>query len=332
MMDTVPVPAFRITVNGKDISPVLRPRLVSMTLSENGEDESDQLDITLDDSDQQIELPTIGISITVAIGWKNGIMIDKGSFIVSGFSHSGPADTLTIHARTADLTDSLKEVRERSYHSTTLGAILDQIARRNSLKSGIAANLRNRKIKHIDQTNESDASFLRRLGKQFDAVSTIKNNTLLFTLKSQSKTVSGKDIKPVIINRKDGDQHNFSVDKRDDYTGARAYWHNSKKARRQSVVAGLTKQCKNLKNTYASKEEAEEAAKAEWLRIQRGEYKFNMTLAIGRPDLMPQSPVTVSGYKKLIDETKWIADKIRHDVSDNGFTTTVELKIKKQVI
>ena len=226
----------------------------------------------------------------------------------------------------------MKEVRERSYHSTTLGAILDQIARRNSLKSGIAANLRNRKIKHIDQTNESDAAFLRRLGKQFDAVSTIKNNTLLFTLKSQSKTVSGKDIKPVIINRKDGDQHNFSVDKRDDYTGARAYWHNSKKARRQSVVAGLTKQCKNLKNTYASKEEAEEAAKAEWLRIQRGEYKFNMTLAIGRPDLMPQSPVTVSGYKKLIDETKWIADKIRHDVSDNGFTTTVELKIKKQVI
>lgn len=328
MMDTVHIPAFRITVNGKDISPVLRPRLVNMTLSENGEDESDQLDITLDDSDQQIELPTIGVSITVAIGWKNGIMIDKGSFIVSGFSHSGPPDMVTIHAKTANLTDTMKEVRERSYHNTTLGAILDQIAKRNSLKSGIATNLRNRKIKHIDQTNESDAAFLRRLGKQFDAVSTIKNNTLIFTLKSQSKTVSGKDIKPVIINRKDGDQHNFSVDKRDDYTGTRAYWHNSKKARRQSVVAGLTKRCKNLKNTYASKEEAEEAAKAEWLRIQRGEYKFNVTLAIGRPDLIPQSPVIVSGYKKLIDETKWIADKIRHSISDNGFTTSLELCIK----
>lgn len=327
MMDTVPIPAFRITVNGKDISPVLRPRLVNMTLSENGEDESDQLDITLDNSDQQIELPSIGVSITVAIGWKNGIMIEKGSFIVSGFSHSGPADTLTIHARTADLTDSLKEIRERSYHNTTLGAILDQIAKRNSLKSGIAANLRNRKIKHIDQTNESDAAFLRRLGKQFDAVSTIKNNTLLFTLKSQSKTVSGKDIKPVIINRKDGDQHNFSVDKRDDYTGAKAYWHNSKKAKRQSVVAGLTKRCKNLKNTYASKEEAEEAAKAEWLRIQRGEYKFNVTLAIGRPDLIPQSPVIVSGYKKLIDETKWITEKVRHNISDCGFTTKVEMGV-----
>lgn len=93
-------------------------------------------------------------------------------------------------------------------------------------------------------------------------------------------------------------------------------------------MAGLTRRCKNLKNTYASKEEAEEAAKAEWLRIQRGEYKFNMTLAIGRPDIMPQSPVVVSGYKKLIDETGWIADKIRHEINNNGYTTSVDLKLQ----
>ena len=42
-MDTLPAPAFRILVNNKDISPVLRPRLVSLNLSENGEDEADQL-------------------------------------------------------------------------------------------------------------------------------------------------------------------------------------------------------------------------------------------------------------------------------------------------
>ena len=101
-MDTVPIPAFRITIDGKDISPVLRPRLVSMTLSENGEDESDQLDITLDDSDNQIDLPTIGVNINVTIGWKNGIMIDKGSFIVSGFSHSGAPDTITIVKQTQE--------------------------------------------------------------------------------------------------------------------------------------------------------------------------------------------------------------------------------------
>ena len=330
-MDTVPRPAFKITIDGKDISPVLRPRLVSLSLSENGEDEADQLDITLDDTDGRLELPGIGVSVQVAIGWKNGPMYDKGTFTVSGLSHSGAPDTLTLHARTANLTDSLKELQERSYHNTTLGAVIDQIARRNDLKSGIASNLRNRKIKHIDQTGESDAAFLRRLGKQFDAAATIKNNTLLFILKSQSKTVSGKDLPPITIERKDGDSHTFTVDKRDEYTGARAYWHNPKKAQRQSIVAGLTKRCKNLKNTYSSKEEAEEAARAEWQRIQRGEYRFSVTLAIGRPELVPQSPVRVSGYKKLIDGTEWMVEKVQHSLG-NGFTTIVELRINKSSI
>lgn len=64
-------------------------------------------------------------------------MYDKGTFTVSGLSHSGAPDTLTLHARTANLTDSLKELQERSYHNTTLGAVIDQIARRNDLKSAL---------------------------------------------------------------------------------------------------------------------------------------------------------------------------------------------------
>ena len=160
-------------------------------------------------------------------------------------------------------------------------------------------------------------------------MATIKNNTLLFILKSQSKTVSGKDLPSITIERKEGDSHTFTVDKRDEYTGARAYWHNPKKAQRQSVVAGLTKQCKNLKNTYASKEEAEEAARAEWLRIQRGEYRFNVTLAIGRPELVPQSPVRVSGYKKLIDGTEWVVEKVSHQLNNDGFISTVIMERSK---
>lgn len=325
-MDTLPAPTFRILVNNKDISPVLRPRLVSLNLSENGEDEADRLDITLDDTDGKLELPSLGVSIQVAIGWKNGPMYDKGTFIVSGISYNGAPDTLTLHARSANLTDSLKTLQEQSYHDTTLGAILELIARRNGLTAGIADNLRNRKIRHIDQTGESDAAFLRRLGKQFDAVATIKNNTLLFILKTQCKTVSGKDLPVISIERQHGDAYTFTVDKRDEYTGVRAYWHNPKKAHRESVVAGLTRQCKNLKNTYASKEEAEEAAKAEWQRLQRGEYRFTMTLAIGRPDLIPQSPVRVSGFKKALDEMEWVVERVSYQLNKSGLISflTVE--------
>ena len=48
------------------------------------------------------------------------------------------------------------------------------------------------------------------------------------------------------------------------------------------------------------------AARAVWMRIQRSIYSFEMTLAYGRADLMPQRPVVVSSYKKQIGETEWI--------------------------
>ena len=51
-----------------------------------------------------------------------------------------------------------------------------------------------------------------------------------------------------------------------------------------------------------------------------------MTLAIGRPDLIPQSPVRVSGFKKAIDEMEWVVERIQHSMG-NGFTTSVELYV-----
>ncbi|MEO6918566.1 MAG: tyrosine-type recombinase/integrase [Collimonas sp.] len=49
------------------------------------------------------------------------------------------------------------------------------LAFRNELQVGIADALRNVTVKHIDQTRESDAAFLRRLGKKYDAVATVIN-------------------------------------------------------------------------------------------------------------------------------------------------------------
>ena len=42
---------WRVTLDGKDLSDRLRPRLVSLSLSEKRGDEADQLDIVLSDAD-----------------------------------------------------------------------------------------------------------------------------------------------------------------------------------------------------------------------------------------------------------------------------------------
>ena len=53
-----------------------------------------------------------------------------------------------------------------------------------------------------------------------------------------------------------------------------------------------------------------------------------MTLAMGRPELITELPVTVRGIKPQIDEASWISTKVVHNIGDNGYTNHVEFEVK----
>lgn len=325
------IPAFSVTLDEKDITGKIAPRLISLTLTECRGDDADQLDLHLDDSDGKLAIPPRGAKIELQIGWIGGQLVNKGSFTVDEVEHSGAPDTITLRARTASLIDTFRQQQERSHHDTTLGEIIELIAFEHELKAGVAAPLRDVKIKHIDQTRESNAAFLRRMGKQYDAVATVKNDTLLFMPASASQTASGKQLPTIKIIRSLGDSHRFHSAERDSYSGVRAFWHDDKRAHRRSVIAGVPGNSKRLRTTFANEADARTAAAAEWQRIQRGLATFEMSLAQGNPSLMPQSPVVVSGFKPQIDEIDWLAVKITHSISGNGFTTQIEAETKTEL-
>ncbi|MCY0611600.1 contractile injection system protein, VgrG/Pvc8 family, partial [Klebsiella pneumoniae] len=79
-------------------------------------------------------------------------------------------------------------------------------------------------VDHIDQTNESDGSFLMRLAGQYGAISSVKNGNLLFTRQGQGKSATGKPLPVNTITRKDGDSHRFSLADRGANTGVIASW------------------------------------------------------------------------------------------------------------
>ena len=67
--DPVKMPDFDILAEGKTLSGVAE-RLMSLSLTDNRGFEADQLTITLDDADGQLQLPPRGARLTVLIGWK----------------------------------------------------------------------------------------------------------------------------------------------------------------------------------------------------------------------------------------------------------------------
>lgn len=343
-------PIYRISVDGLDITARVAGRLDRMEHTDNRGLEADQVEIVLDDTDGRLDLPPRGAKVRIAFGWPDTGIVDKGEFVVDEITHDGPPDRLTIRARSADLRGDINAQRERSWHDTTLGQVLRTIADEGGLIASIAPSLAEEPIQHLDQTNETNANLLTRLGRQFDAVATVKDGRLLFMPLAGGQSVSGQSLPAVVIRRQDGDRHTFSVADRETYTGVKALYNDVDHARKGEVVWGAAEDSaehkapaakgagsaikpsadnvKTLRHAYASKANARRAARAEWRRLQRGVATFTLTLAHGRAELIPELPARIEGYKRQIDGSDWIVAKVTHSIGDSGFTTSIELEIK----
>jgi phage protein D len=327
-------PNWRVVVAGTDVTGKMRPRLVSLRLTEKRGSEADQLDIALDDTDGLLALPKEGAEIALELGWLDGPdvqagLVDKGRFKVDSVNHSGPPDTVTIRARAVDFTSKISTRRSKSWHDATLGTVVREVASANGLTPRIEAKLAAIPVKSLSQSRESDVAFLRRLGKEHDALATIKRGFLLFAPIGTGKTASGKDLPTAIIARRQQDRHSFDIEAREGAGKVTADWHDRKSAAKKTVTAGSGDGAeRKLARTYASEAAAKKAVAAESSRSKRAPRKMSVTLALGRVDLYPEQKTSVAGFKAEIDATKWVIAEVQHQLdSSGGFTSRVQLEL-----
>jgi len=323
------IPAYRLTVNGKDIAQSINPRLDSLQLTDNRGLEADQLSLSLIDYDGLLEIPPRGAVVQLWLGWSDTGLVYKGSFTVDETEHSGTPDKLSIRARSADLRNGLKTKRERSWNSTTLGQVLSDIASANDLKTNISAAVAARAVAHLDQANESDANMLTRLGEMHDAVITVKAGCLVCMAAGGGKTAKGSALPHITLTRRDGDGHRFLQADRDSYDGVKAYYYDVGSTKKQEAIAGGGDKLKDLRHTYSDRESALRAARSELNRLQRGSATLSYNLAKGRADLIPELTYSLRGVKGEIDAIVWYGGNVQHSLTgDGGFTTSLELESK----
>ncbi|MFS2060029.1 phage late control D family protein [Kosakonia cowanii] len=359
----VKTPAFSLKLGKKDITGNIQSRLIALTVTDNRGFEADTLTLTLDDADGQIEMPERSNVITLAIGWQGAALTEMGTFIVDQVSHKGTPDQVSVTAKSADFRGSLNSPQDSSWHDTTLGAIVEEIAKRNKLDTSLPPSLAQIKIAHIDQSNESDANFLTRLARRNGAEIAVKSGKLFFIVPGMC-VVGGETMPSATIARGDGDSHDFSVADRINYSGVTAHWQDTATPKNQNMVqlqrkssqqkvtpishpqavssqaasngkseptdytAGSKDNVLILSTTFANKEEAKLAAEAQWSEIQRNAAKFSITLAQGRADLRPETPVIVTGFKNVINARMWVVKKVTHTMNTQGFVSSVELEVR----
>lgn len=357
-------PIYKVVVNGNDISATLHKRLSSLTLTDKRGFEADTLDLTLSDHDGAIALPPRGAVVQVWLGWAHTGLVYKGEYTAGCPEHSGAPDLITINAISSEFAGAFSAKKERSFHKITIDNLVKQIASEHGWEAVVDKDLAAQTIEHIDQQGESNAALLTRIAQDFDAISAVKGGKLLFFKAGNATTAGGTPVPKVIITRykgaagQMGDQHRFAFTENGEVTGVEAVWHNPSTGKRHRATAKKKKasqsqslsdkkkytggrnevvsvgakaaqddqKIKKLRYVYPNKETAERAAAAEWARLQRGVATFSLTLARGMPELFPETPAQVAGYKDIIDAQDWLVTQVTHSLSDSGYTASVEFE------
>ena len=356
-------PAVVLSIDGQAFGSNTMSRIIDVTVDDKRGFEADEITITLSDADGALAIPSMESMIKVWLGYAETGVVYKGEYKISGFEHTGAPDQLRISAIAADLAASLAEQQEKTWRKTTLGAIVETIAKKHGYTPKLHKDLAAIAIDHITQTNESDASFLMRLADQYDAIATVKQTHLLFMPVGKGQTLSGEAIPTVLINRLSGDSHRFSYNTSDNYNAVKAFYlpdkkgsnkqfvlinadniepkkkaekkepskAKSKEAEKQTALTDGGDKTKVLRHVYANKTNAERGARSAYKKLKRGRAQFSIALAVGRPDLAPETPVQVQGFKDLIDSETWLIEKISHSVSSGGYISQIDLEALLQL-
>ncbi|MDK7241681.1 MULTISPECIES: contractile injection system protein, VgrG/Pvc8 family [Neisseria] len=361
-------PVAKLSINGKPFNTDALSRIISISLTDKSGFEADELTVSLSDHDGKLALPPKSAEITIALGYIETGIVDKGSYKITEVSWSGAPDTLHITAQSADTSDRFSEAKEKSWHKTSLKEIIESIAAANGYTPIIGKAYQDEKIDHIDQSNESDAAFLSRLAERYDAIATVKHGRLLFVSSGEATTAGGQPLPTIRITRNSGDQYAFRYSNTESYNAVRAYYIDKQTGKKHEVVItednydpvkktvtttkkyktkrkdGKThkittkevteikqvdtagKKIKTLRHTYQSPKTAATGARAAYKKLKRCAMEFDISLAIGRPDVAPESPVTLQGFKPEIDAEKWVGKETVHTLDSNGLTTAVKLQ------
>lgn len=185
----VPHPVFKVVMNGKDVTAVLTPYLLSVKYTDFEEGEADTLDITVEDADGKFKgpwYPVKGQTLEMEFGYEGQTMQKAGLFEIDEIDADGPPDVVMIRSIAIGVKHQFRTRQGKAYDNTTLAAIAQQVARR--LKLQLVGKIEPIQIIRTTQINETDLTFLKRLAGSYGYAFSVKGAKMVFFKRSDLRS------------------------------------------------------------------------------------------------------------------------------------------------
>lgn len=175
---------------------IINANLASFNRNDSSGVKSDALTLVVNTGDQD------GVPKKDAeLRWFEGYLgseVDKGVFIITRITPQLFPPQITIVASAAkfklDDKTGFRERRSRSFDAMTLGDIFRTVIDAHGFSPRVEPSLDKVSISFIEQTDETDASFLRRLAKKYDAIAKPVDKYYVLARRGNLKTISGQHL------------------------------------------------------------------------------------------------------------------------------------------
>jgi uncharacterized protein len=324
-------PAYKITADKKDVTALIAQRLVSINITDETGLVSDTCEILLDNRDEKLEIPARGAVLEVSLGYDDKPLTKMGSYIVDDVEVFSPPLQMRVVGKASNtldknLTKKIKAPKSKSWHGYSLVGIITAIANNNGFRAAIDEYFTQIYISHLDQTDESDISFLNSLAQSYGAFVKLSLGKLLFFRKGTSISSSGKELPTIKLTAKEISDWKLRVSDMQKFGKVIAKWHNFSTGKEEDVFAGTDDPAYTMRYKFVSEARALEAAKAKLDEFKRGAENLTFSIA-GNPSLSAENKVTFTDIKYLKGKN-WIISSVTHSLTDQGFTTNVTAIIK----
>ncbi len=281
--------------------------------------ESDQLKLTVNIEGLE-GLPSFDAKIGLRVGYKETGLVDKGEFTVTRVTPQLFPAMMLIVATAAPFTTkdptNFKARRSETYAMTTLGQVFRRVVGRHGFTPRVAADLDAIAVVHIDQSNETDAAFLTRLARRYDAVAKPVNDLYVLGRRGQLKTLSGKPMPKVTLSvtkdNRPGDQAfiaaNIDTDARIRVKGVKTVWWDGGSGKEMTVETGSAP-FRKVRQRYQSADEAKAAGEGELRKAKRQEARLRIDCP-GDPAFGAEGLVELDATWPSFMRGTWSIDKV----------------------